>query len=177
MFLAEWYKFATSMKMPTRWPGWWVSWERFGARRGEIIGLPGLRKFARITNCSNYEFFGWSTFNLRHTDALGPETSLLFQGQLLGQLFVVLEILFAQVLHEPAALAAHLEQSPAGMLILRVLFEMAGQLLDLPGEQADLNRRGTGVFFVPADVHGNFSFDLFSQGHIGQTLTPFGKLC
>ena len=45
-------------------------------------------------------------------------------------------------------LGNHLKKTATGMVILRILLQMRRELVDLPGNDGDLNLRGTRVRFV-----------------------------
>ena len=75
---------------------------------------------------------------------------LLAQTQRSDQGAVALHILLLQVSQHRTALADHLEQAAAGMIVLLVHLEVLGQLMDARGQDRDLDFRGTGVGRVGA---------------------------
>ena len=62
-----------------------------------------------------------------------------------------------EVLQEPPAAADHLEQTVAGVLVLLVLLEMFGELVDSGAEQRNLHRRRAGVVGVQAKLVYEFA--------------------
>ena len=73
---------------------------------------------------------------------------LLTDTQLLDQLTVAVYVLLLQVCQHAAALTYHLQQAAAGMVVLRMLLQVLGQLLDARGQDCYLYLRGTGIGFV-----------------------------
>jgi hypothetical protein len=73
------------------------------------------------------------------------ELRLAAQAQPTYEAPVTLDILFLQVLQEPATLADHLQETPPRMEIVLVLAHMLGQVPDAAGEQRDLYLRRTRV--------------------------------
>ena len=53
------------------------------------------------------------------------------------------------------AVGDHLEESPAGMKILRVLLEVLRELVNLPRQERNLNIRRAGVRVVPGGAFHN----------------------
>ena len=54
------------------------------------------------------------------------------------------------VVQQAAALADHLEEAAAGVVVLLVDLEVLGELSDALGEDGDLDLRGTGIRLVRA---------------------------
>ena len=73
---------------------------------------------------------------------------LLTQFQLLGYGLVASEVSGLEVIQEPTALANHHKQSAAGTVVLEILLEVLGQVVDALGEQRDLHVGRTGIALV-----------------------------
>jgi hypothetical protein len=63
----------------------------------------------------------------------------------LNELAVLVSVGALQIIEQLAPLADHLEQSPAGMVILDIALEVIGQAVDAGGEKRNLHFRGSGV--------------------------------
>src|SRR5512146_186443 len=63
-------------------------------------------------------------------------------------LAVALGVGTVQVLEHATALADHLQQAAARVVVVLVLGQMAGQILNAPGQQSNLHLRRAGVSFV-----------------------------
>ena len=77
-------------------------------------------------------------------------TIITKRTQLGDQGTIALDILLHEVIEKATALTDHLVQAAAGVVVLRVLLEVLGELSDTLGEDSDLNLRRTGVAFVGA---------------------------
>ena len=77
-------------------------------------------------------------------------SDLLADTQLGDQGTIALDILLHEIVEQAAALTDHLVQTAAGVIVLRVLLEVLGQLSDTLGEDGDLDFRRTGVSLVGA---------------------------
>src|SRR4051812_41401077 len=82
------------------------------------------------------------TKRLRRTAKPG---TLATQTQTLDQLVVALGVAVLEIVEKTAALADHLEQAAARMMILRVALEVLGEIGDAFAEDRDLHFRRTGV--------------------------------
>ena len=67
---------------------------------------------------------------------------------------------------QAAALADHLEQATAGMVVVLVFLEVLVQVVDALGQQSDLHLGGTGVALVNRVLGDDFSFGHFYFLHI-----------
>src|SRR2546422_6904878 len=97
----------------------------------------------------------------RAAPGAAPVPSLAPESEALDQRPVALDILLAQVLEQSAALADHLEQPAAGVVILFVGPEVLGQLFDALGQQGDLNFGRAGIGPAPPVVADQRGFLLF----------------
>ena len=80
---------------------------------------------------------------------------LLTQTEAGNDRAVTLHVRLLQVVQQLTPLADHAQQTLAGMMIVGVFLEMAGQVVDARGQQRDLHFGGTGVAVtlpVPADA-------------------------
>lgn len=68
-------------------------------------------------------------------------SNLLTDTQLGDQGTIALDVLLHEVVEQAAALTDHLVQAAAGVVVLRVLLEVLGELSDALGEDSDLNLR------------------------------------
>jgi hypothetical protein len=80
---------------------------------------------------------------------------LLSQFKRLDELGITLMVALAEIIQQTAALADHLEQATARMMILRKGLKVASQFIDAAREQGDLNFRATRV----ASFAGEFLHD------------------
>src|SRR5699024_10676212 len=71
---------------------------------------------------------------------------------------VALHILLLQVSQQIAAAADHLEQAAAAVVIVGVLLQVLVQLVDVSGQQSDLDFGGAGVLLIEGDLGHNFLF-------------------
>src|SRR5579884_3837123 len=71
--------------------------------------------------------------------ANSPRNELSPDAQLVDEALVAREILGAQIVEQTAALSDQAEQSTPRMVVLRMRFEMFGELLDTGGEQGQLD--------------------------------------
>ena len=69
-----------------------------------------------------------------------PLACLLAQTQLLDDGAVAVDVPLLQVAEELAALADHLLQTPAGVVVLRVRLQVGGQLPDAGRQNGDLQQ-------------------------------------
>ena len=90
-------------------------------------------------------------------EELAAQTEFLDQGTL-GD-----NVLFAVVLEEVLALRNHHGQTAQGVEVLLVGLCMFGEVLDLLGEESDLNADVTGVLFVCSELSGDFCSLFFSD--------------
>src|SRR3989338_9901006 len=80
---------------------------------------------------------------------LGCVTGFLFlELQLLGHLHVHLRLVLLEIREQAAALADHLQKTAPGVVVLRGLLEMRGQLAHLAGDDGNLDLGRAGVFLV-----------------------------
>lgn len=77
--------------------------------------------------------------------------SLLTQTQLIERRLVSRRRGALEVIKQPAAACDHLEQAAARGVILRVGFEMLGEVIDARRQDGDLHVRAAGVFLVQAE--------------------------
>ena len=70
---------------------------------------------------------------------------LLTDAQLGDEGAVTVDVLLHQVVEHAAALADHLEQATAGVVVLRMLLQVLGELADAGGQDRNLDLRRTGV--------------------------------
>ena len=70
-----------------------------------------------------------------------------------------------EVAQHPAALADHLEQSPARMVIVLVDFQMLGQIADTLGQQRNLHLWRPGVALVRPMLLDDLRFGFWLQRH------------
>jgi len=66
---------------------------------------------------------------------------LLPQAKLVHDLTIPVEIIDPEILQMTPTLADHLEETPAGMMVLLVRLQMFGQVVDTPAQERDLNLR------------------------------------
>src|SRR5690606_4776030 len=70
---------------------------------------------------------------------------LAAQAEFADQRLVALVVLALEVIQQPATLVDQLEQATAGMVVLLVLGEVLGQVIDAGRPQGTLHCRGTGI--------------------------------
>ena len=85
---------------------------------------------------------------------------LAAQVKLLQHILVARRVALVQVVEQRAALANHLQQTTTRVLIFFVSLEVLGQLLDLLGEDTDLDLRRTSVTLVGGQAGNNLGFVL-----------------
>ena len=92
-----------------------------------------------------------------------PSELLLSQAELLNDCSVTLDILLLQVCEHAAALTYHLQQTTTGMVIMLVLLQMLGELLNALSQDSDLYFRGTGIGLMGTVCCDYFSLLLFAD--------------
>ena len=88
---------------------------------------------------------------------------LLSDAELSDDSSVTLDVLLLQVSEHVAALTNHLQQATTGMVVVLVLLQMLGELLDALGQDCDLYFRRTGVGLVGTVCGNNFSLLFFAD--------------
>jgi hypothetical protein len=91
--------------------------------------------------------FPWS-----NAEREAPHGRLLAELEPLGHRLVPSMVGRQEVIQQATSLANHHEQATTGTVILFVLLQMFGQLVDALRQQSDLHIRRPGVFFVDAKV-------------------------
>jgi hypothetical protein len=94
--------------------------------------------------------------------------NLFPEVEALQDFLIPLSGFFFQVIEQTAALGHHLEQTPAGGMILGMGFEMGGEFVDPLGEDGNLNIGTAGVFFMQAEIA---YFLGFCNGHFFSFVT------
>lgn len=74
--------------------------------------------------------------------------SLASQAKSVNERSIALTVLFAEIPEKPTAPAYHLEQTTAGVVVMRMLAQVFGQGIDSFGQQRDLNFGRTGIGLV-----------------------------
>jgi hypothetical protein len=90
--------------------------------------------------------------------APASRTRLFAQFQLFGDRLVTIHVLGVEIIQQPAPLADHHQQSPAGAVIFEVFLQMFGQVVDPLRQQRDLNVRRTGIPVVYFEIFDCFRF-------------------
>ena len=85
-----------------------------------------------------------------------PPLKLLTQTQSCDQSTVTLDVLLLEVGQQIAAAANHLHQTTAAVVIVRVLLQVLVQLVDVSGQQSDLDFGGASVLLGQSDFGHNF---------------------
>ena len=100
---------------------------------------------------------------------------LLAQTEAFDQAAVTREVLALVVVQQLAALADHLEQTTAGVVILGVGLEMIGQAVDAGGQQCDLNFGRTSVALGALEVSNDLCLLFVSNSYISLLRLSFSK--
>src|SRR5689334_6601619 len=87
------------------------------------------------------------------------------QAELLDQRAVALGLLVAQVLQQLAAAADHDQQAAARGVVLAVRLQVAGQAVDVLGQQGDLDLGRTGVALLLGELGDDFGLACDGDGH------------
>jgi hypothetical protein len=101
------------------------------------------------------------------------ELRLAAQAQPAYEAPVTLNVLFLQVLQEPAALPNHLQEPPPRMEIVLVLTHVLGQMPDAAGEQRDLYLRRPRVAFVGRVLRDYFVLILYYRQLLCSSLLSY----
>lgn len=83
---------------------------------------------------------------------------LATQFELLEHVLVAVGVALAEVVEQRTALAYHLQQSAARVLVLLVSLEVLRKLLDLLSKNPNLNFRRAGVLLVGLQPSDNLGF-------------------
>ena len=102
-------------------------------------------------------------------------SNLLTDTQLGDQGTIALDVLLHEVVEQAAALTDHLVQAAAGVVVLRVLLEVLGELSDALGEDSDLDLRRTGVAFVGAVGFDDSRLLVFEHHSVISTFHKFSQ--
>src|SRR5690606_24244243 len=121
----------------------------------EIVRLPIVTsRFCVVGIMGTWKLWGNPVQSRRGPRRSTPEPSLwewlLPDTQSANQIRVPVGILPLEVVEQPPALADELEQTAAGMMILRVGLEMFGEIVDPIAQDGDLDFRGAGVRLMRA---------------------------
>src|SRR3954452_14595416 len=87
------------------------------------------------------------------------------QAEFRDQRPVALQVVALEVAKDAAALADHLEQAAAGVMVLAVGAQVLGELVDALGEQRDLDLGGAGVLARPAVLADQLLLSVLRQRH------------
>ena len=74
-----------------------------------------------------------------------PFPCLLTDTELLDNRTITIDVLLGQIAQQIATVTNHLQQTTAGMMVVGMLLQMLGQLVDASGQNRDLNLRRTGI--------------------------------
>ena len=102
-------------------------------------------------------------------------SNLLTDTQLGDQGTIALDVLLHEIIEQAAALTDHLVQAAAGVVVLRVLLEVLGELSDALGEDSDLDLRRTGVAFVGAVGFDDSRLLVFEHHSVISTFLKFSQ--
>lgn len=89
--------------------------------------------------------------------------ALLAQTELLDQCAVPFQVLAHEVVEQSASLTHHHEQATTRVMVVLVLFQVFGQVVDPLGQQCDLNLGATRVLLVLAELADDLSLFLSCQ--------------
>lgn len=78
--------------------------------------------------------------------------------QLLGHRLIARQVGLVEVIQQPAALADHFQQTAPRAVVLDVLLQMLGQVVDALGQKGDLHVRGACVLVVKLKSRYRLSF-------------------
>ena len=98
-------------------------------------------------------------------DASGGESEasgLFPETQTVYDLFVPIPVRGFEVLQQLPSLANHLQETPAGMVVLFVDLEMVGKHVDPLRQKSYLDRSGSGIRPVDAKTCNNLIFIFFN---------------
>jgi hypothetical protein len=101
------------------------------------------------------------------------ELRLAAQAQPAYEAPVTLDVLFLQVLQEPATLADHLQKSPPRVEIVLVLAHVLGEVPDAAGEQRDLYLRRTRVAVMGRVLRDYFALILYYRQLLCSSLLSY----
>jgi hypothetical protein len=90
---------------------------------------------------------------------------LVTETQRLDESRITVLIFRLQVFQKAATLTNEFQQPTAGMMILLVRGEMAGQLIDSLGDECDLNLGGTGIAFFLSELSDNLGLFRLMKRH------------
>ena len=80
--------------------------------------------------------------------------------ELLGEGNVALGVGIVKIIQQSTALADHFEQASAGAVVLVIILQMFGKLVDPLGQQGDLNVCGTCIPLVESEIFDGCRFGL-----------------
>ena len=81
-------------------------------------------------------------------DTRHPALRLLSQTESLNYTSVTFRVLILHIVQKPAPLTDQLQETPPGMMVLLVGFEVFRQILDPGTQEGDLDLRRPRIFFV-----------------------------
>lgn len=97
---------------------------------------------------------------------------LLTDAQFGDQSTIALDVFFGEVVQQTAALTDHLVHAEPAVVILRMLLQVLGELMDALGQNGDLDLGGTGVALMRSIGLDNDGF-LFFGDHVENFLSVF----
>jgi hypothetical protein len=92
---------------------------------------------------------------------------LFAQFKFANQFPVLIDIGALQVVQKLAPQAHHFQQAPAGVVILDVVLEVAGETVDSRGQQRHLHFGGSGITLDTLVFRNDVSFLLYGDWHFG----------
>jgi hypothetical protein len=84
----------------------------------------------------------------------------------LDQALIPLKIAFLEIVEMPPPLSYHLQEAPAGMVILNVNLEVLGEVLDTLTQQGDLHFRRAGIRLMNPKLLDHSLLLLLSNSHV-----------
>src|SRR4051794_3387379 len=88
------------------------------------------------------------------------------QPELADQRAVALEVVLLEIVEEPAAPADEHQQAAARMMVVLVLAQVLGEMVDAVREQRDLHLRGAGVVLVAPEARDDVALFLCGHRHV-----------
>jgi len=132
-------------------------------RRLLVSALMDERK--EINPCGHDGRFLISAFTDERTNYSLLPRELATQAEAFDQGLVARKIAILQIAEQALALIDQLQQATAGMVILLVLLEMTGEVVDASGQQGHLDFGGTGVVRNSTEISNDLAGLFYGKGH------------
>jgi hypothetical protein len=138
----------------------WIGRDRCWLKSPQVSGILIPRVASCATACSRFQAGGIDRGHI--PDGHGPSEKRKKQSvpqlELFGNRLVARQIRMMEIIQQAAALADHDQEATAGAVVLDILLQMFGQVIDALGQKSDLHVSGPCVALVKSEPCYRLSF-------------------